>query len=205
MKFLPVYLAALMAILFRGGSVAADPVKVEDAYAPHTPTLIFHLSGPISPKDAEAINASVTKLPSVRKVNIDAAHGLALVRFDSHVVSYHQVAEAIVDAGSAVGRPYDPSLRIYVPEYSKGENAAKVDAIFAGKRLNQRVRVEALDKTKGEFVVHFLPLTADATASGPQGFNGGHLHHPIHDAPPRGLGLEMNYEAPDGVIVPARE
>lgn len=139
----------------------------------------------------------------MRKVSVDTAHGFAEVRFDSHVVSYHQVAQAIADAGSAVGKQFDPRLKIQVPAYAQTGNAAKVDAIFAGKRLNQRVRVEPLDKSKGEFLVHFLPLQFDPAGSGPQGFNGGHLHHPINDPPPRGLGLEMSYETPeDGVSNP---
>lgn len=184
------------ALLVAGNVPAADTPKNDDAYAPHTPTLVFHLSGLAGKKDEEAINASVIKLPSVRKVSVDSEHEFAQVRFDSHVVSYHQIAQAIADAGTSVGKQFDPRLKIEVPDYSKGENAAKVDTIFAGKRLNQRVHVEPLDKAKGEFLVHFLPLQPEASTSGPQGFNGGHLHHPISDPPPRGLGLPMTYEEP---------
>jgi copper chaperone CopZ len=192
--FLFTILAALMAV---GISPAADTAKNDYAYAPHTPTLLSHLSGLAGQKDEEAITAAVAKLPNVRKVSVDTAHELARVRFDSHVVSYHQVAQAIVDAGTAVGKQFDPCLKISVPEYARNGNAAKVDGIFAGKRLNQRVRLEPLDKAKGEFLVHFLPLQANPAESGPQGFNGGHLHHPVSDPPPRGLGLELSYEAED--------
>ena len=176
-------------------SRAAD--AKDDAYAPHTPTLIFYLSNVASTKDADAIRASVEKLASVRKVSINTARGWAQVRFDSHVVSYHQVAQAIADAGAALGKKLDPRLKIRVPEYAQAGNAAKVDAVFAGKRLNQRVRIEPLDRTKGEFLVHFLPLKLDPSETGPQGFNGGHINHPIHDAPPRGLGLTCIYAADD--------
>jgi copper chaperone CopZ len=168
-----------------------------DAYQPHTPTLIFYLSGATGSADAEAIRASVQKLASVRKVNADVQRGFVQVRFDSHVVSYHQVAQAIADAGVALGQKYDPHLKIRVPEYPQPGNAAKVDAIFAGKRLNQRIKVAPLDKTKGEFAVRFLPLALDPAVTGPQGFNGGHLNHPIHDPPPRGLGLTCVYAAED--------
>ena len=166
------------------GTAGALPAA-DEVYAPHTPTLIFHLTGQT---DADAIRASVQKLASVQKIVFD--QGTVRVRFDSHVVSYHQVAQAI-------GGKYDPALKVIVPEYAQPGNAAKVDAVFAGKRLNQRVRVEPLDKTKGEFLVHFLPLTLDAAESGPQGFNGGHLHHPVSDPPPRGLGLRLDYESAD--------
>ena len=196
MSYLRYLLCALVALLIVGVTSAADTSKSDDAYAPHTPTLVFHLTGLAGKKDEDAINAAVTKLPSVRKVTVDSTQGFAQVRFDSHVISYHQVAQAITDAGASVGKQFDPRLKIEVPDYARGENAAKVDAILAGKRLNQRVHVEPLDKTKGEFLVHFLPLQAEASASGPQGFNGGHLHHPISDPPPRGLGLPMTYEEP---------
>lgn len=176
-------------------SRAAPAAKDDEAYAPHTPTLIYYLSGSIEKKDEDAIRTSVQKLKSVRKVVVNMARGYAQVRFDSHVVSYHQVAQAILDAGEGVGKKFDPRLKVRAPEYAEGGNAAKIDAVFAGKRLNQRVHIEPLDKTKGEFLVHFLPLKLDPSDTSPQGFNGGHLNHPIHDAPPRGLGLQFSYTA----------
>ena len=176
-------------------SLAADSPRDDEAYAPHTPTLIFHLTNAADQKDADIIRASVQKLPSVKKVNVDTARGFAQVRFDSHVISYHQVAQAIADAGKISGKNYDPSLKVRAPEYAEAGNATKVDAVFAGKRLNQRVRIEPLDKSKGVFLLHFLPLALDPATTGPQGFNGGHLNHPIHDTPPRGLGLQFSYES----------
>lgn len=164
----------------------------DDAYRPHTPTLTFHLSNAGDTADTEAIRTSVQKLASVRKVAF--SNGSVQVRFDSHVISYHQVAQAIADGGTTRGKVFDPRLVIIIPGYAEGGNAAKVDEVFAGKRLNQRVKVEPLDKARGAFVIHFLPLTIDAAESGPQGFNGGHLHHPLSDPPPRGLGLPCDYE-----------
>ena len=115
---------------------AAEPS--DDAYRPHTPTLTFHLTHADDPTDAEAIRASVQRLASVSKVTF--APGAVQVRFDSHVVSYHQIAQAIADAGKARGKQFDPSLKLLVPEYAQDGNGAKVDAVLAGKRLNQRVR-----------------------------------------------------------------
>ena len=176
---------------------SAEAAKDDEAYAPHTPTLIFYLSEMTKQEDADAIQASLQKLKSIRKINLNLARGYAQVRFDSHVVSYHQVAQAIVDAGTALGRKFDPRLKIQVPAYAADGNAAKVDAVFAGKRLNQRVHIEPLDKAKGEFLVHFLPLQIEPAETGPQGFNGGHLNHPIHDPSPRGLGLTCIYSSDD--------
>jgi copper chaperone CopZ len=184
---------ALAAPLAAHRAFAADAARDDDAYRPHTPTLLFDLSGATEQADAAAIVAKVQALPSVRKVVVDLTHGCAKVRFDSHVVSYHQVAQAIADAGTKVGKQFDPRVKVTVPEYAQGGNAAKVDAIFAGKRLNQRVHLEPIDKARGEFILHFLPLQVDPHATGPQGFNGGHLNHPLHDPPPRGLGLTCIY------------
>jgi hypothetical protein len=173
---------------------AAQSTKQDEDYAPHTPTLTFHVQG-LAPEATVPIIQAEQKLPSVSAARVDAAHGLVQVRFDSHIVSYHQVAQAIRDGGAKIGQKYDPTLRFVVAEYATGDNARKVDAIFAGKKLNTRVKVEPLDKAKGVFVVHLLPLQVDASDALPQGFNGGHLHHPISDPPPRGLGLESSYPA----------
>jgi copper chaperone CopZ len=169
---------------------AADEPK---AKRPHPVPLAFYLSDATDAADEAAISAAVKKVKSVSAVDFNGPAGYVRVVFDSHVVSYHQVAQAIADAGGPTGKKYDPRLKMRVPEYAQGENAAKVDALLAGKRLNQRVRIEAVGKDKGEFLIHFLPLELDPATTGPQGFNGGHLNHPIHDPPPRGLGLTCVY------------
>jgi len=172
---------------------AADPGQ-EEVRAPHTPALVFYLTGLDSAKDTAAIGTEVAKLKSASVLEVNAARGYAHVQFDSHVVSYHQVAQAIADAGKSVGKTYDPYLVFTVAAYSKGDNAAAVDKIFAGKKLRTRVNVTPIDASRGMFAVHFLPLTVDPADPAPQGFNGGHLHHPVSDPPPRGLGLESGYQ-----------
>ncbi len=196
---MPRLLLALLLLACCTSLRAVPPAKDDDAYAPHTPTLLFHLVD-LAPADVEALRAALTKVPSVRKVAIDAAKGSAQVRFDSHVVSYHQVAQAITEAGKAAGKSWDPSLEVQVPEYPQPGNAAKVDALFAGKRLRQRVDIKPLDPATGRFTLHFLPLVLDPAEHGPQGFNGGHLNHPLHDPPPRGLGLTCIYAAGDAEV-----
>ena len=135
------------------------------------------------------------RLKSATTVEVNTNRSYTRIRFDSHVVSYHQVAQAVAEAGKSIGKNYDPYLVFIVSEYARSNNAAGVDAIFAGKRLNTRVHVSPLDKSHGEFSVHFLPLKVDPTVNAPQGFNGGHLHHPISDPPPHGLGLISDYAA----------
>jgi copper chaperone CopZ len=190
-------LFALTLVLMPKMGLAADEETSDQPYKPHTPTLIFYLSGADGQKDMDAIRASVGKLSSASTLEVNTTRSFARVRFDSHVVSYHQVAQAIADAGKTLGKNYDTYLIFSVPAYGLSDNAAKVDAIFAGKRLNTRVTVKPLDPSKGIFSIHFLPLEFDPNAPSPQGFNGGHLHHPISDPPPRGLGLPSTYAASD--------
>lgn len=187
-------LSALVAATSLASASAGQSAQPDPDYAPHTPTLTFHVRG-LVPEAVAPIVAAERKLPSVSAARVDPAHGLVQVRFDSHVVSYHQVAQAIRDAGSSVGKQYEPTLKFVVPDYAKVANTRKVDAIVAGKKLNTRVKVELIDKDKGVFLVHFLPLQVDAANQAPQGFNGGHLHHPISDPAPRGLALESSYPA----------
>jgi copper chaperone CopZ len=153
----------------------------------------YYLSAIEDAKDRDALRAALEKVKSVSKAVVSSQGEHVTVQFDSHVVSYHQIAQAIIDAGTASGKKYAPRLKLQVPDYAKNDNAAKVDAIFNAKRLNQLVRIEATDKAKGEFILHFLPLQIDPADGAPQGFNGGHLNHPIHDAPPAGLGLLLRY------------
>jgi hypothetical protein len=156
-------------------------------------SVTYYLMVSPSPSERDALRAALLHVKSVKSAAVGEKGNYVTVQFDSHVVSYHQVAQAIADAGTKAGKKYAPHLKLRVPQYAEGGNAAKVDALFAGKRLNQRVRIEPADKSKGEFVLHFLQLQLDPTDAAPQGFNGGHLNHPIHDAPPRGLGLQLVY------------
>jgi hypothetical protein len=52
----------------------------------------------------------------------------------------------VLDDGAKAGKQYAPRLKIRVPDDAKADNATKVDALVAGKRLNQRVRIEPTDK-----------------------------------------------------------
>ena len=192
---LAILVAGLLAMAM---NIRADVAKDAEPYAPHTPTLIFYLTGASSARDAEAIQVGVQKLKSASVVSVNTNRSYARIRFDSHVVSYHQVAQTLEDAGVTLGKNYNPWLVFMVTGYNQTNNIARVDAILAGKRLNQRIKVKLLNKTKGEFAIHFLPLEYVPNQSALPGFNGGHLHHPISDPPPRGLGLVSSYAADDG-------
>jgi copper chaperone CopZ len=163
---------------------AAEKKAVE----PHPTPQTFYISNVECAACVANVTASIKKVKSVTKVDgLTPKSGYANVSFDSHADSFQQIAQAIADATPAHGKKYAATMKLRVPDYAKGDNAAKVDAIFA--KSSAFVKVEATNREKGEFLMSFLPLKVDASKTGPQGWNGGRFGHPIHDPPPKGLGL----------------
>src|SRR4051794_16889161 len=76
------------------------------AKKPHLVTLAYFLTDAGTPADAEAIRAAVLKVKSATTAQVDPEGKQVRVIFDSHAVSYHQVAQAIADAGQAAGKKY---------------------------------------------------------------------------------------------------
>lgn len=179
--------AGLLACWPAMSASAAEPTQTR---TPHPVTATFYVSNVVCGQCVEAISQSVRKVPSVTAVeSLSPESGYARISFDTHVSSYHQIADAISRTPPEHGQTYVPSLYFEVAQYAEGENAARIDAVFA--RLADRVRIKPLDRQGGQFVLHFLPLKIDPKKDGPQGFNAGHLGHPINDPPPKGLGLTM--------------
>lgn len=139
---------------------------------------------------ASSIEESLRKLPSVTKVNeLSESTGFAVVTFDPQTISYHQVAQAVFAAAPVHGDAYVATLKFTIAGYAKGDNAAKVDAVFAQHKSN--VRVEVKDKGKGEFVLSFEPLKVAAGKKGPQGWNLDQFIAAIQEPAPKGLGLPI--------------
>lgn len=156
---------------------------------PHPVTATFYIENVHCYACVAIISDSVKKVRSVTDFQMDPAAGYALISFDTHAASYHQIAQAIADSDRLHGEPYVPSVKFTVPSYKEGDHAAKVDDVFA--RRKDWVKVECRNRDKGLFRVTFLPLKVDPKNSRPQGWNAGHFGHPIHDPPPKGLGLEF--------------
>lgn len=181
-------LAPLSVILALALTASAAEKK---APTPHPTTQTFHIANVECDTCVANVTESIKKVKSVTKIErLTAASGCANVSFDSHADSFQQIAQAIADATPAHGKRYAATMKLRVPDYAKGDNAAKVDAIFA--KSAAFVKVEATDKEKGEFLLSFLPLTVDPKKAGPQGWNAGRFGHPIHDPPPKGLGLAFS-------------
>src|SRR4051812_33459175 len=118
-------LAALLLAASAAGAEPAKPADKKAAPAPHPVTVTFYVSGVESDKDVEAIVAGLKKVTSFTKAEgLAPKSGFVNVSFDSHVSSFQQVAQAVADAAGSSGRKYEVSLKIKVPEYAQGDNAA---------------------------------------------------------------------------------
>jgi len=201
MKNSIISLFTIIALAFTAS--AAEKKAVE----PHPTMQTFYIANIECATCVANITASIREVKSVTKVDgLTPKSGYANVSFDSHVDSFQQIAQAIANATPVHGKKYAATMKLRVPDYAKGDNAAKVDAIFA--KSKDFVKVEATNKEKGEFLMSFLPLTVDAKKTGPQGWNGGRFGHPIHDPPPKGLGLTFSIAregAPAGKAAPKKK
>ena len=177
-------LLAVAALLWLAAPLSAQEKKA----TPHPVTVTYYLSHVECSSCVETIKDAVLKVPGVTDIDLTEDEPFARISFDSHVASYHQIAQAVISSESG-GEKYAPLIKLKIPDYAKGDNTAKIDAIFAKQKAD--VRVETLDREKGEFKLIFLPLKVDAARKGPQGWNLGKFWHPIHDAPPAGLGLAI--------------
>ncbi len=177
-------LSLTIALIAAASLEAAEKKPVE----PHPTTQTYYISNVTSDQEVTRISEALQKVKSFANIkDLTPKTGYGNISFDSHVNSFHEIAQAIADAGPQNAKKHEVTMKLRVPDYAKGDNAAKVDEVFAKQKAD--VTVECVDKTKGEFVLHFLPLKVDATKQGPQGFNGGKFGHPIHDPAPNGLGL----------------
>ena len=175
--------------LLAAGSFAAE----KPAADPHSATLTFYLGGVECPSCIYSVWQSVNEVKGVADAELQQRiDSFANVTFDTRVASAQQIAQAVTDAIALHGKPYDATLRMRVPDYPKNGNAARVDAVFA--RHKQWVKIEALDKTKGEFVLSFLPLKLGGKKAVPQGWNPDAFTRALHDPAPKGLGLDVQFE-----------
>ncbi|KAF0181227.1 MAG: hypothetical protein FD161_533 [Limisphaerales bacterium] len=184
--FLTVALATLLTVR------AADKAKPAAKGTPVTAT--FYITEVKCSSCASSIDESLRKLPTVTKVDdLSESTGFAIITFDPAVVSHHQVAQAVFAAAPVHGDPYVATLKLAIPDYAKGDNAAKVDAVFAKHKSN--VRVELKNKARGEFQLFFEPLAAGAGKPGPQGWTLDAFRTAITEPAPKGLGLAFEVKS----------
>src|SRR5580704_18018700 len=100
MKFAIIIIATVLSVTF---APAANEKKPTTQRNPHPVDLTYYLSDVHDAKDVDAIVASLKKVKSVSKAEINTEVGFVQVGFESHAVSYHQIAQAIANAGAATG------------------------------------------------------------------------------------------------------
>lgn len=173
-------------------ALAADKAKPAAAKgAPINAT--FYITEVKCSSCASSIDESLRKLPTVTKVDdLSENTGFAIITFDPAVISHHQVAQAVFAAAPVHGDPYVATLKFSIPDYANGDNAAKVDAVFAKHKSD--VRVELKNKARGEFLLSFEPLRADGK-KGPQGWTLDAFRAAIAEPAPKGLGLAFEVKS----------
>ncbi len=128
-------LALLLPVLLI--SLGADSKDAEDPYQPHTPTLIFYVTGLHDKADTDAIAASVAKLKSAKVVEVNIARSFVRLRFDSHVVSYHQAAQALADAGEIAIEILRSLARLHRSQLRQARKRRKGGRDLCGQAIEQ--------------------------------------------------------------------
>lgn len=156
--------------------------------APQEAKMTFYITGLECPSCVYNVTSSVADVKGISEFKIDSIlDGYAIATFDKQKVSAHQVAQAVRDAYPLHGNPYTAALKVLVPDYAKGGNAAKVDAVFAAQK--DFIKVLPVDKMKGEFLILFQPLKVDEAKKLPQGWDLEKFRDAIQAPAPKGLGL----------------
>lgn len=134
---------------------------------PQPVTRTFYVSGVECGSCVYVVQQSVSETKGVSDAMVvQVIDNYANVTFDPKVVSDHQIAQAVREALPIHGMPYLAMLKMKVADFATNE--PKVKALFSGWK--KWVEVEAVDKAKGEVLLHFLPLEADEKKAGPQGW-----------------------------------
>jgi copper chaperone CopZ len=156
---------------------------------PQRAELIFRVSGLECSACVYSVQQAIQETKGVSEVEVMLTpDGSAKVAFDPRIVCEHQIAQAVREAFPLHGAPYLITLKLRIPRYATGGNAARVEAVFA--RWKKSVEIKAVDKLTGEFIIHFLPLDKDAKAAGPRGWSLAQLTHALKAPAPEGLGLD---------------
>ena len=156
---------------------------------PNSVTLTFYVAGVECISCVDVVCRNLSEVKGVVKVDMTQSFDpYANITFDPKLVSAQQIAQLIVEAPPLHGKPYEPTLRLHIPDYAKAGNAAKVDDVFA--RQKDMIEVVTIDKAKGEFVLHFLPMNEAEMKKGPRGWNPG----PFERALKTGLGMKFSFE-----------
>lgn len=128
----------------------------------------FYVSGVECGACVYLVQLAASECKGVLKADVtQAAEGIAQVTFDPRLVTEHQIAHAIRGAMPLHGAPYLARLKVRVGEYPK--HSHDLELLF--QKWSNVVRCEVLDRNKGEFFVHFLPMEPEAVKNGLAGWS----------------------------------
>ena len=165
------------------------------AGSPGAVTRTFYVTGVECGACVYLVQLSASERKGVLKADVEqTADSYANVTFDPRLVSEHQIAQAIREAMPLHGPPYLARLKLRVGQYAK--HAAAVASLF--ERWRDWVQCEVLDRTKGELMVHFLPLEAGAAQNGASGWSAAKLRAALQTSLPAGVSVEFVEEKPPG-------
>lgn len=184
------FLTGLALLLADWNATAQSPDK------PKRSEWIFDVTGLECGACVYQVQQAIKDTKGVAEVEVfQTQDGYAKVAFDPKVVSEHQLAQAVRGAFALHGSPYLLRLRLTIPAGTTKETAAKVEAVFA--TWKPWVDVKPFDQAKGEFVLQFKPLAADAKQQGPQGWDISKLESALKAPAPDGLGLAIRVGQPE--------
>lgn len=171
MKCLCFLLPLLAAPGMLSQSAAADAAK------PVTRT--FYVTGIECGSCVYMVQQSIATTKGVAEVEVmQSFESTATVTFDPQVVSEHQVAQAVREAYPLHGTPYLATLKLKVADAAR--SAAKMSALV--DRWREWVRFEPVDKSKGEWLVHFKELKNDPEKTGRRGWSVTEFAHAMNAA-----------------------
>ncbi len=161
------------------------------AEPPGTVTRTFYVTGVECGACVYLVQLSASERKGVVKADVvQTADNYANVTFDPRLVSEHQIAQAIREAMPLHGAPYLARLKVRVGEYAR--HAAALDVLF--QQWRGLVQCEVLDRSKGELMVHFLPLETGASQVGPGGWSADQFRAALKTGLPVGVAVEFVHE-----------
>lgn len=120
-------------------------------------TLTYYVSGVECTACLEMVRQSLEQVKGITDVWLEQRiESVANITFDPKVVSAHQVAQGVLNAVPLHGKPYEPTMQLTIPGYSKPGVAQRVESVF--QKQKPWVEIHAMDKEKGEFLLSFVPL-----------------------------------------------
>lgn len=182
-------IVAILAGWLTGRCLAADTPSAEKRTSDSLVTVTFWVEGTQCVQCVDDLFNSLLQLPGAIDFRMSYTSGFAVITLNPKKASYHQIAQRIADTKSLHGEPYRAFLKLDVPEYAMGGNAARVDAVF--QQFTAFAEIDVVDRKRGRVYLRFKPLKPEAGQGNPRGLDFEALRNAIQAPSPKGLGLKF--------------